>query len=202
MKRNYLLAGLLLAVFGTFIVASCNGSPMESEPVSSLEKATNTNTSMTEESAKPTVNERQYVDLGLPSGTLWATENEKGWYSTQLANSRIGEKMPTAQQFKELINECRWDWEGDEYGGTGYTVIGHNGNSIFLPANGYMLDLLGEAEIYKEGIVGKYISSTKYGSSNSEKYMTLYFDGTMDIKTVSEELPRSEYSVRLVKNQK
>ena len=41
-------------------------------------------------------------------------------------------RMPTKDQFQELIDKCKW-----EFTGTGYRVIGPNGNSIFLPAAGY-----------------------------------------------------------------
>ncbi len=41
-------------------------------------------------------------------------------------------RMPTKEQCQELIDKCKW-----EFTGTGYRVIGPNGNSIFLPAAGY-----------------------------------------------------------------
>ena len=206
MKRNYLLAGLLLAAIGTIIVTSCIGNSVASEPVSSVGNATNTNTPLKEEPAQLAENEIQYVDLGLPSGTLWATENEKMWCSTWGAY-RIGNVLPTAQQYEELINKCHWKWEVDECGRTGYTVIGPNGNSIFFPANGYLfVDPDGEgSSIIQESETGIYISSTKDDGSNNrnyrEEYMTLYFnvDGPAVIGSYGK---NKHYSVRIVKNQK
>ena len=47
--------------------------------------------------------------------------------------------LPTAAQLQELIDNCTWTWS--RYNGTkGYTVTGTNGNSIFLPAAGNMLN--------------------------------------------------------------
>lgn len=44
-------------------------------------------------------------------------------------------KMPSENEFAELIEKCEWIWTN--YNGVeGYKVIGTNGNSIFLPASG------------------------------------------------------------------
>ena len=41
-------------------------------------------------------------------------------------------RMPTLDEIKELMNECKWEWEKK-----GYVVTGPNGNRIFLPVGGY-----------------------------------------------------------------
>lgn len=44
-------------------------------------------------------------------------------------------RIPGESEFNELRSQCMWEWT--QPGGTnGYKVIGPNGNSIFLPANG------------------------------------------------------------------
>lgn len=43
-------------------------------------------------------------------------------------------RLPTVEEFEELLNLCSWAWD-DEY--KGYTIYGPNGNSIFLPAAGF-----------------------------------------------------------------
>jgi hypothetical protein len=74
-----------------------------------------------------------FVDLGLPSGTLWKDKNEEGgFYTYEQAKSKYGDKLPTKDQFEELKNKCQWSWNG-----SGYKVIGPNGNSIVLPASGF-----------------------------------------------------------------
>ena len=73
-----------------------------------------------------------YIDLGLPSGTMWATVNEDGFFTYDEAVEEYKENLPTKEQWQELIDECEWQWEGN-----GYTVKGKNGNSLFLLAAGY-----------------------------------------------------------------
>ena len=78
---------------------------------------------------------RKYVDLGLPSGTLWANDNEIGLYQWDEANNiYFKDALPTPGQFRELIDNCRWEW--DEHL-KGMTVTGPNGRELFLPAPGY-----------------------------------------------------------------
>jgi uncharacterized protein (TIGR02145 family) len=48
-------------------------------------------------------------------------------------------RMPTKEEFDELINNCTWTL-GTLNGVDGYNVTGSNGNSIFLPAAGNMAD--------------------------------------------------------------
>lgn len=122
------------------------------------------------------LNGHGYVDLGLPSGTKWATTNigasspsDNGSYFawgetspksnfTQENSRTNGREMndiggsysfdaarggtwgsdwrvPSKEQFQELINLCQWTWT--TIGGhKGYKVMGPNGKTIFLPANG------------------------------------------------------------------
>ena len=76
-----------------------------------------------------------YVDLGLPSGILWKNMNEGGnnaHYTYEEAISKYGNNLPTREQFEELIDKCKWTWNG-----SGYNAIGPNGNSITFPAAGW-----------------------------------------------------------------
>lgn len=100
-----------------------------------------------------------YVDLGLPSGTLWKNANEGGddaLYNYDEAVRKFGNKLPTKQQLEELKNKCTWTWTGN-----GYKVTGPNGESITLPAAGSRW--LNE-DVYGVGTGGSYWSSTPYGS--------------------------------------
>lgn len=45
-------------------------------------------------------------------------------------------RMPTKEEFQELIDKCSWEWTREDYSYWGYRVTGPNGNSIFLPAGG------------------------------------------------------------------
>ena len=111
-----------------------------------------------------------YVDLGLPSGTLWKNANEGGDYARYTydeAVSRWGSKLPTVKQLDELIDECTWTWTG-----SGYKVTGPNGNSITLPAAGYR-NCLGD--VVCVGTYGSYWSSTPNDSGNAWR---LYFNSS------------------------
>ena len=44
-------------------------------------------------------------------------------------------RMPTIEEWKELINNCNWEWV-TQNGTSGYRVTGRNENSIFIPAQG------------------------------------------------------------------
>ena len=100
-----------------------------------------------------------WVDLGLPSGTLWKSTNEKGFYYTyDEAVSQFGDKLPTREQFAELQAFCTWTWNGK-----GYVVKGDNGNSIVLQVAGYR-DCYGYVFV---GTFGYYWSSTPRDSDGA-----------------------------------
>lgn len=131
-----------------------------------------------------------YVDLGLPSGTLWKNQNEGGdnaRYTYDYAMDKFGNKLPTKQQLEELKNKCTWTWIGN-----GYKVIGPNGKSITLPAAGYRYCI---GDVYGVGSFGSYWSSTPYGSGNA---WDLYF--TSGEVTMRSGARCSGRSVRLVLN--
>ncbi len=158
------------------------------------------------------INPDKCVDLGLPSGLLWATCNigatspeESGDYfswggidvqdsyitynsycgdsyeeltckgvlsngvlasSYDVATKKMGRgwRMPTANEFNELINECSWEWTniGKVYG---YLVKSKkNNNWIFFPAAGYFYE---QSQKYVNGS-GHYWSSSV--DTNSDDY--------------------------------
>ncbi|MCQ2234489.1 MAG: hypothetical protein MJZ24_07120 [Paludibacteraceae bacterium] len=64
-------------------------------------------------------------------------------------------RMPTNDEFLELMNKCKWTWSGN-YKGTGvsgYEVVANNGNSIFLPAAGCSQGKQGEKGFYWDSFV-------------------------------------------------
>lgn len=135
---------------------------------------------------------RQYVDLGLTSGTRWGACNiganspeqygkyyawgelmEKEEYRSSnysftyaeetqrrlsmeedVAYRTLGKgwRMPTREQFQELMDECTWSWE--KYRGVqGCRVTGPNNNSIFFPAG-----------TFKDSYFSQVPDTAKYGS--------------------------------------
>ena len=55
-------------------------------------------------------NRTEYVDLGLPSGTLWAKGFEKdddnSMYFPYIQTKRYN--IPTKKQWEELVTDCKW----------------------------------------------------------------------------------------------
>ena len=131
--------------------------------------------------------EQGYVDLGLPSGTLWKEENElAGFFTYDEAVAKFGDHLPTKEQWEELRTSCRWTWTG-----SGYSVEGPNGETITLPAEGRRFGATGS--VHFAGSDGGYWSSTPSGS---EKACFLFFDSSMVL--MSEYSRSSGLSVRLV----
>ena len=60
-------------------------------------------------------------------------------------------RIPDETEMNELIEECDWEWTTD-HDINGFRITGPNGNSIFLPAAGYMngtlLDYAGNNGLY------------------------------------------------------
>lgn len=128
----------------------------------------------------------KYIDLGLPSGTLWADSNENGFYTFDEAVEKYGDSLPTKEQFKELKNNCRWVWIGG-----GYKVTGPNGESIVLPYKGHS-DCSGS--VYDVGSYGYYWSSTPEGSDLA--WYLDFYSGSVGMNNYSR---CYDFSVRLVK---
>lgn len=176
-------------------------------------------------------NGHEYIDLGLPSGTLWATCNvnasapeEYGayfaWGETEektvydwstyqycngssktltkyCTNSSYGTidniltlessddaahvhwggewRMPTHAEQQELCDCCTWSWSRLN-GKSGYWVVGHNGDSIFLPATGGLY----ETTLYSAGGYGVYWSSSLHDTYSYRAWYTYFSKGTID----------------------
>lgn len=64
-------------------------------------------------------------------------------------------RLPSKEEFTELMEGCTWTWT-TKNGVNGYKIIGTNGNSIFLPANG----MRSGSGLSDSGTVGNYWSSS------------------------------------------
>lgn len=58
-------------------------------------------------------------------------------YDAATANWGGTWRMPTKAEMQELIDECEWEWTELE-GEAGYNITGPSGQSIFMPASGYI----------------------------------------------------------------
>lgn len=80
-------------------------------------------------------------------------------------------RMPTPDEFTELLNSCIWTWT-QKNGVSGYNVKGPSGNSIFIPAAGSIGD---SGSISGNGSYGYYWTNKRYGGgSNSYNYEAYY----------------------------
>ena len=90
----------------------------------------------------------EFVDLGLPSGTLWSSDyvkkddNDMTIYATQ--ENGADYEIPTYEQFKELMDECKWEQKSEKnWTESGFyhwhewaICLGPNGNKITFEKTG------------------------------------------------------------------
>lgn len=154
--------------------------------------SSSTQTSVQTPTQTPNTIPEGYTDLGLPSRTLWKNFNATGRHSHDAAKNSFGNRLPTKEQWQELIAECQWTWTG-----SGYKVTGPNGKSITLPAEGYRNNESGE--ISASGKKGEYWASTVNENDSSRAYYLTFTNTNISIESQS----RSKWgdSVRLVTKQ-
>lgn len=122
----------------------------------------------------------EYVDLGLPSGTLWAKDDvKKGQKVLYLPYCEAEQyQLPTEEQWEELVNACRFLYEPIAVTSKilkEATCIGPNGQSIKFEGrryNDYKMDSgaymwlkeksdtfiqkVASVFYYKKGVVGSF----------------------------------------------
>ena len=87
--------------------------------------------------------ENKYIDLGLPSGTLWMQdileEGEKYRFTLLEIKEKNDIILPTTEQVRELFENCKWSLHKmmslDIHS---YKVTGQNGNCIHFPLPWYL----------------------------------------------------------------
>ena len=110
-------------------------------------------------------NVSEYVDLGLPSGTLWCKHNygalseEEHGSMYSFSNAReLGICLPSVKDFMELETHCTSSWT-ESNGVNGYMFTSRvNGESVFFPASGR--GKMDNTDIEGRGKVGRYWTST------------------------------------------
>ena len=84
-----------------------------------------------------------FVDLGLPSGTLWSSDFERinGKILYQIYKDAVTLSIPTVEQCQELLDYCSWEID-ISYGLNptikNITCVGPNGNKISICLTGYI----------------------------------------------------------------
>ena len=104
-----------------------------------------------------------------------------------------GWRMPTVDEFEELINNCTWEWTTQD-GVNGYNVTSKKtGNSIFLPITGFRY----YADTQFRSIMGVYWTSSLY-TGNPNKAWCLEFN-VSDIKVHYGNLSSNRFSGRCIR---
>lgn len=133
-----------------------------------------------------------WIDLGLPSGTLWACCNAGAVAPEDCGDYFTFEEAqvynpPSLGQIKELLDNTTNEWTTLN-GVTGKKFTGNNSGSVFLPAAGGVWD----GELSSVGSRGNYWSSTPYDESiaynlsfgSSDAYWSYWYNGSHDELTV------------------
>ena len=97
-------------------------------------------------------------------------------YDAATANWGGSWRMPTSTELEELVENCTWTWT-TQNSVKGYLVTGTNGNSIFLPAAGY----ISIRSLSNVGTSGHYWTSTPYGSYDKSAYQLLFGSGYQSV---------------------
>ncbi|MBP5479722.1 MAG: fimbrillin family protein [Bacteroidaceae bacterium] len=106
-------------------------------------------------------------------------------------------RMPTPAELEELINNCSWQWvtSYNNVSVNGYVVTGSNGNSIFLPAAGYVSSFWGDI-VSNAGSFGYYWSSSLSDSNSGyARYLPIGQNNSYLLMNMSRD---TGYSVRAV----
>ena len=137
------------------------------------------------------INSEGFVDLGLPSGTKWKASNETILFNYDIAVNIFGSRLPTKEQYEELLSKCERTLVGENH--CDLKLTGPSGKSITLPAEGC---LLFSGYMLGAGTNGYYWTSTPYDSNHA---WILYFDS--DRLLMENQTTRwNENSVRLVQD--
>ena len=116
-----------------------------------------------------------FVDLGLPSGRLWATENAPGFYTYDEAVDTFGELLPKGSAMVELIEESEVSWNREK---KGLDITGPNGNTIFLPADGYRWEM----EVNNVKLEGDYWTRMPYSQTRA-RYLYFHSGGVYPLNS-------------------
>lgn len=83
--------------------------------------------------------ETEFVDLGLPSGTMWSSDYKKDDENRDYLPYGKAESLsiPTKEQWEELMNSCEWKFDIDNaHDLCKAQCVGPNGNTLLFERTG------------------------------------------------------------------
>lgn len=144
----------------------------------------------------------EYIDLGLTSGTKWATWNYGATAVGKIGSYVTGSdqdsksKRPTQAQAQELIDECDWLLRSDAY----IVKSKINNNVLILPLSGYQSQKVVSGSLSwvtgGKGRVGYYWTKDSFSSQGFTYFYALGFD--FSVRKLSSDYSY-KYNVRYVK---
>lgn len=136
----------------------------------------------------------EFVDLGLPSGTLWSDDYEKTNNDILYAPYLIAKSsnLPSEEQWKELIDNCRWEYELKN-GVYKFICIGPNGNCISFYNKGLYSS---EGHFYYSGIAVFWFRDDSDNLDKSAAY--LYYANKINLLSLKQYMGY-KLPIRLVK---
>ena len=147
-------------------------------------------------------NQTEFVDLGLPSGTLWSTDYERQGNDLKFLPYGKAEllNIPTRNQWEELANPdiCRWEY--DISGSFNYAYcIGPNGTILKFSLTG----LMHTSKVVEEEKAFFWILEEKDGNEKSALCIYNIYDNycrhSISTKGVKDLFSGYKLPVRLVK---
>lgn len=156
------------------------------------------------------IKQSDYVDLGLPSGTLWKNKNEPELYDWWKAKNTFDQNIPTGAQMDELLTYCKQE-EVTENNIRKLKIIGPNGNSIIIVPMGYEARgeiiqygkiIKREGETWGIGRIGFFMTSSIIGSGYDVGGMEIQDEGGLSAKYSTKYAYHYKCSVLLVKKNK
>lgn len=141
------------------------------------------------------MNQTLFVDLGLPSGTLWSTdyEKEEGIIQYFPYETATTHNIPTKEQWEELKKYARWEFQidGDHNSLSTIKCVGPNGNVL-------LFDMTGKMEFAKKFLTDMAFFWIKEESvPNTAVSMWLFRHEGQE--TIDKEKPQIKIPIRLVK---
>lgn len=129
-------------------------------------------------------NETEFVDLGLPSGTLWASDYERdGDNFAYLPYGKAASlNIPTMVQWTELLESCKWEYVLANGNINEVICIGPNGNILRFKRTG----MYKVTELYTPGEI--YFWLTDNEDDSEKNSVNLYYLRNSGTKYITKKL--------------